>query len=499
MNKNLCKIAATGCAILLLGTTAVYALDMGCKSTVTEPVHVITTTASAGVQQISQPHNKALTNSAKDTKTTEITASEHISPLQGKTVAHNSHKVSKVLGLNHVKSLEKTTKQPELNKSTVSLGHTLAVLNNSNENVVAAKGLTFVAQVVNANNEVLAGHQVKLYDITESRFLAAVTTTDAKGLATFVNLGLQKNYSVEIDGVAQGYTFRNSEAKMMQRTFIVAGKSETSVKGQLASEPAIITVLSQDGKPVVNQEVTLIWQGKTLASALSDSEGKVHFNNLHVGVFYDLMLNGKTQLNFARAGEETSLFVNVESEAMQAEKKDSEAVSESVTFTTKVIDSNQALLSDQVVRLYDITYGRELVAENNTHDGQAVFNKLKVSHNYSVEINGESIGYTFRSSEENAQLSHTFILADVKGSDEHKIATITSTVSVFNEDGMALAGKKVDLFYRGQVVGHALTNQDGEAVIDGLVEGTFYDIHVDGQDVNNFVLGGDSQAVYVAK
>ncbi len=362
-------------------------------------------------------------------------------------------------------------------------------------------GLSFTTQLVNQQGLTLAGHKVSLFDVTDERFFVAEQETNAYGEATFSLLPVERNYSVFIDGEPMGYTFRNSEPVAMGRTFVLDQEITGSAnRADFAQEPAIVTVYDQNGEPVADQTVALMSSGKELAQATTDAKGQVSFKQVYQGVYYDLTLNGEVVQNFARSGENTSLYTYVEANEEKSEPVVADGNKGEVRFEATAINDEYHTLSDVEVALYDITYSSELVAKGVTNEqGVVAFTGLKTSHNYSVMINGDFVGYTFRSSEDKASLAHTFTIQSCDSKEGDKVKTVSSTVNVANADDIALAGKTVSLMRQGQVVATATTNEQGNAQLSNLIIGEFYDIYVDGTSVNNFVQGGSNQSVFIAE
>ncbi len=362
------------------------------------------------------------------------------------------------------------------------------------------QGLSFTATLVTPNGQVLSGHKVSLFDITEARFFVSEKVTNAQGQAQFKALPLSRNYSVYIDGEAVGYTFRNSESAQMRRSFILNAPAAQDAPTVYASQPAIVKVFDEESNPLGEVEVELLFKDQSVAKGRTDFTGEVRFDQIQEGVFYDLKINGEPVKNFARSGESVSVFVaGLSSDIVENEIPTSPITKETLSFTAFVADQNKNVLEGQTVRIIDTTQKRLVVAEKKTDaKGQAHFDKLPADRSYTVEINGEETGYTFRSSDE-SQMKHSFLIDPQSTSDE-QLKTVNATVSVSDENGFALSQQKVSLSRNGKVVAEALTDGQGQATLSGLLEGTLYDVEVNGQKIPfAIVQGGASTSVSIAK
>ncbi|XCY70569.1 hypothetical protein ABG808_00915 [Streptococcus iniae] len=137
--------------------------------------------------------------------------------------------------------------------------------------------------------------------------------------------------------------------------------------------------------------------------------------------------------------------------------------------------------------MFDITDGKEtaLQSADSNASGQVDFDKLPLSRNISVSIDGKAQGYTIRTDKDGQEKAAAFYVSG-KGNTLPTYTKTPATIRVVNEDAEPLSGQTVTLFNKlGQKVAELMTNQDGKAIFeDQLMDGTFYQFSVNGIKMN---------------
>lgn len=171
-------------------------------------------------------------------------------------------------------------------------------------NKLAQKTATFTVNVLGkANNLLMAGQKVTMFDITESRQKVAEAKTDKSGQAKFEILP-GRNYAFAINDVNQGYTVRGASTEAKSTSFFIQGAGQATP--HYDGKPISVKIVNEDGEAISDQTVTLKdKQGHVIATAKSDKQGVVTFKDkLLQGVMYDFEVNGHKNLAyFAFSGE----------------------------------------------------------------------------------------------------------------------------------------------------------------------------------------------------
>nr|WP_269206897.1 LPXTG cell wall anchor domain-containing protein [Streptococcus equi] len=173
----------------------------------------------------------------------------------------------------------------------------------------------------------------------------------------------------------------------------------------------------------------------------------------------------------------------------------------SFAFTATVIDPEGKVLSGKEVQVVDITSGRKALATVKTDEkGQAVFDKLPLGRSLSIFVNGVPQGYTVRTGVDGDKHSASFTV-DGKGTVEPEYSKTPLVVIVRNEDAEPLSGQEVTLKHRvGRVIEKVTTGADGKAVFSkGLLDGTFYEIFVNGKKLSQATTGEERSVALDAK
>ncbi|HEK9097512.1 TPA: LPXTG cell wall anchor domain-containing protein [Streptococcus equi subsp. zooepidemicus] len=173
----------------------------------------------------------------------------------------------------------------------------------------------------------------------------------------------------------------------------------------------------------------------------------------------------------------------------------------SFAFTATVIDPEGKVLSGKEVQVVDITSGRKALATVKTDEkGQAVFDKLPLGRSLSIFVNGVPQGYTVRTGVDGDKHSASFTV-DGKGTVEPEYSKTPLVVIVRNEDAEPLSGQEVTLKHRvGRVIEKVTTGADGKAVFSkGLLDGTFYEIFVNGKKLSEATTGEERSVALDAK
>lgn len=170
---------------------------------------------------------------------------------------------------------------------------------------------SFTATVLEKDQRVIPGKEVRLYDITDGKSVElAVQKTDDKGQARFDNLPLSRNISVNVDGKPQGYTVRTDQDKSQKAAaFYVEGKGTQKVT--FSAGKAVIKVVNEESEALAGQEVVLKNKlGLEVAKGLTDKTGHVTFeNSLLDGTIYTAVVNGVEMTKLVTTGSSTTFFL----------------------------------------------------------------------------------------------------------------------------------------------------------------------------------------------
>ncbi|MCK1224715.1 hypothetical protein MX000_08245 [Streptococcus uberis] len=342
---------------------------------------------------------------------------------------------------------------------------------------VTSNGFNFNATLLDHNGKTVSGKTVSLYDITDgNRTLVQSAVSDQNGIASFSQLPLNRNLSVFVDNVAQGYTTRTSESGQVRSSaFYIDGQGTNTPK--YSDKTITISVLNEEAEPLANQKVTLTNPLKeVVGEAMTDADGHVVFKDkLLEGVFYNYAVNGKA-IDSAQPDSKRSVFL----ESNQLAK-------EGFTFTATILGKNGKTVAGKTVSLYDITDGNRTLVQSAVSDqnGIASFSQLPLNRNLSVFIDDVAQGYTTRTSE-NGQVRSSAFYVDGQGTNTPKYSDKTITISVLNEEGEPLANQKVTLINPlKEVIGEANTDANGKVIFtDKLLDGVFYTYAVNDQTID---------------
>ncbi|MGT2757118.1 LPXTG cell wall anchor domain-containing protein [Streptococcus ovuberis] len=165
------------------------------------------------------------------------------------------------------------------------------------------------------------------------------------------------------------------------------------------------------------------------------------------------------------------------------------------SFTAIVLGENGKTLANKTVSLTPTTGNGQSLSAQTDDKGMAVFSSLPLNTNYSVSVNGVEKGYTIRSGVAGEAMVARFTLPE-DGIDTPNYSTQKIMIKVVDEEAEGLAGQTVELKDpTGQVVGHAVTQANGQvAFADSLIDGTFYDIFVNGKAKTKLRPGQDGVA-----
>ncbi|WP_203268537.1 MSCRAMM family protein [Streptococcus uberis] len=340
-----------------------------------------------------------------------------------------------------------------------------------------SNGFNFNATLLDHNGKTVSGKTVSLYDITDgNRTLVQSAVSDQNGIASFSQLPLNRNLSVFVDNVAQGYTTRTSESGQVRSSaFYIDGQGTNTPK--YSDKTITISVLNEEAEPLANQKVTLTNPLKeVVGEAMTDADGHVVFKDkLLDGVFYNYAVNGKA-IDSAQPDSKRSVFL----ESNQLSK-------EGFIFTATILGKNGKTVVGKTVSLYDITDGNRTLVQSAVSDqnGIASFSQLPLNRNLSVFIDNVAQGYTTRTSE-NGQVRSSAFYVDGQGTNTPKYSDKTITISVLNEEGEPLANQKVTLSNPlKEVIGEANTDANGKVIFtDKLLDGVFYNYAVNDQTID---------------
>ena len=171
------------------------------------------------------------------------------------------------------------------------------------------------------------------------------------------------------------------------------------------------------------------------------------------------------------------------------------------TFTATVTDPAGKVLSGKDVQVVDTTGERKTLATVKTDaKGQAIFEKLPLGRSLTVLVDGVAQGYTLRTGVDGDKRSSSFTV-DGKGTVEPEYSKTPLVVVALDESAEPLAGQEVVLKHRtGRLVETVMTGADGKAVFSkGLLDGTLYDIFVNGKKLSEAMTGAERSVYLDAK
>lgn len=351
------------------------------------------------------------------------------------------------------------------------------------------QGFMFTVTVLGENGKTLAGQKIMLYDITSGRVEYASGISDSSGKVIFNNLPLNHNFSVSINGIIQGYTVRSGEAGgQMASSFTIPGQGTGAPT--YTTKPITITVVNQDGEVLANREVSLKDRnGNLIDSKRSDSMGNIVFTDkLLEGTFYNYYLNG-SKIGEVIPGQSRYVYEDT-----------SNAVKSGFTFIATILAEDGLTLSGKEVVLRDITDGPNgpTISATSNSDGQAIFEELSLSRNYSITVDGVVKGHTIRTSEAGSVMRASFF-ADGKGEKKPTYSKDSVTVVVLDENAEPISGQKVVLRNTlGQEMGNGISDNEGKVIFSqGLHDGTFYKISVNELENISEAMPGNERSIYL--
>ncbi|MEE3742227.1 LPXTG cell wall anchor domain-containing protein [Streptococcus dysgalactiae] len=171
------------------------------------------------------------------------------------------------------------------------------------------------------------------------------------------------------------------------------------------------------------------------------------------------------------------------------------------TFTATVTDPAGKVLSGKDVQVVDTTGERKTLATVKTDaKGQAIFEKLPLGRSLTVLVDGVAQGYTLRTGVDGDKRSSSFTV-DGKGTVEPEYSKTPLVVVALDESAEPLAGQEVVLKHRtGRLVETVMTGADGKAEFSkGLLDGTLYDIFVNGKKLSEAMTGAERSVFLDAK
>ncbi|RLV40645.1 cell surface protein [Streptococcus iniae] len=365
---------------------------------------------------------------------------------------------------------------------------------------VSTGSFNFVASVVDSKGATLSGKTVLLTDITDGISKPIQSqVSNSQGQAIFSSLPLNRNISVSVDGKTKGYTLRTDQAGTTLASSFTAdglGKGAPSY----TNKPLVVLVSNQDAEPIPNKEVILKdRQGNLVDRVLTDNSGLARFTkNLLDGTHYPFYIDGKKMgETIPGISVNTALDTTSNSEKVESPVVNASQAAGSFSFKVTVLGDNGKVLEGKKVSLFDITDGKEtaLQSADSNASGQVDFDKLPLSRNISVSIDGKAQGYTIRTDKDGQEKAAVFYVSG-KGNTLPTYTKTPATIRVVNEDAEPLSGQTVTLFNKlGQKVAELMTNQDGKAIFeDQLMDGTFYQFSVNGIKMNTITPGNSINA-----
>ncbi len=361
----------------------------------------------------------------------------------------------------------------------------------------SSQTFTFKATVLAKDGKTVSGKTVTLTDVTDGSSTKQLTAlTDINGIASFTNLSLSKNYSVSIDGVAQGYTVRTDQADSVLTASFYSTTETGKTMPSYSKTPLTVTVRNEEGEALSGQKVALKDpKGNILSQQLSDQNGQAIFSDgLMDGTIYTVSVNNLTNEGVAKTGDNHFYYLKSD-QIVEAKSK------KSFTFTASVLAKDGKAVSGKTVTLTDITdgVGGKQITVPSDENGNAVFTGLELARNYSVSIDGHEKGYTLRTDQNGANMRSSFYSDVNTGNATPTYSSIPLTVTVRDEDGNPISGQKVTLKDRlGNLIGEIVSDKAGQAVFkEGLFDGTFYNITVNGLSYEANAMPGDNRSYFL--
>ncbi|HEL0002630.1 TPA: Ig-like domain-containing protein [Streptococcus equi subsp. zooepidemicus] len=157
---------------------------------------------------------------------------------------------------------------------------------------------------------------------------------------------------------------------------------------------------------------------------------------------------------------------------------------EGFDFVATILASNGHVLEGKTVVLSDTTANpaKQVASAVSNSDGQAIFTQLPLNRNLSVSVDGETKGYTVRTSLAGSKEAASFV-AKGAGTKEPIYSKNVIDITVRNQDSEPLEGQTVTLKTRqGQLVGSLVSDKNGKVTFkDRLLDGTFYHYELNGK------------------
>ncbi len=363
-------------------------------------------------------------------------------------------------------------------KSTTFEIHKVAeksYMNDSNENNVdayiykneAVEGVVFgvyaAEDIKNTLGEVVykAGDEVRK------------TTTDDKGIAQFGGAMFTGKYYYKELQTADDSIY---ELDPNEYPFVVTGTEDTKV---LTDEALInkqykgsIKVIKTDGKTTValsGVEFNLLDASKSVVgSYVTDTKGEIYINNLPVGTYY--LQESKTKDNYILS--EDVVTVTISKDNLEQEVS---ITNDEYKGSIKVIKTD----GETTVALAGVEF-------NLLDSDKKVMGAYVTDEKGEILINGLSIGtYYLQESKtlDDYILDDTLQEVQISKDNLNQVVNIVNdrykgSIKVIKTDGktkVKLSGVEFDLLDEGKnVIGHYITDKEGEILIDNLELGTYY-------------------------
>ncbi|RXK17842.1 hypothetical protein [Macrococcus sp. DPC7161] len=259
------------------------------------------------------------------------------------------------------------------------------------------------------------------------------------------------------------------------------------------TQMAKVFVNNEDAESIANVKVSLLLNGKTVATSKTDAQGMAAFSEkLKSKTDYEIQVEGIKMTNAnIRIGREVR--VSVDSNQLKEQMK------KGITFKAYVINDKYEYVKNQKVTIKAISGKRQTLKTVKTNSkGLAQFTKLPEQRSMTVYLNGEKTGYNLRGIE-GSQFAYTFYV-NKKGKGKYDVKTKGAKVTVIDENDNPLNKQKVEI-YRGKTkVRTGYTSKDGHvSFYKYITVGTMYNIKVNGKMIpNKFTKSGANEFVYVA-
>lgn len=174
------------------------------------------------------------------------------------------------------------------------------------------------------------------------------------------------------------------------------------------------------------------------------------------------------------------------------------SVDQGFNFVATVLDKDDHALAGKEVVVSDVTDGvaKVVASAKIGANGQATFSNLPLSRSLSVSVDGVVKGYTVRTDVAGSTQTGSF-KADGVGTAAPSYSKQSIILTIRDQEGEAYSGQSVSL--KTKEVGKGISDASGKVVFaDKLVDGTFYDVFVNGVQKDP-ILPGQSRSLLIER